>query len=136
MLCSETALSNYEVNRKKDCMYVDHGLHGIASTVAQLHEIPGSNEEAWKPVQYVSRALTKTEEGYSRVDGESLGILSGVKVHKQYLNGTQFEVVVDHEPLVSLYNKKKELPARVAKHIDKLKCFQFKVIHQSGSKIQ
>ena len=68
-------LSNFEVNRKKR-LYVDHGLHGIASTVAQLHEIPGSNEKAWKPVQYVSRALTKTEEGYSRVDGESLGILS------------------------------------------------------------
>ena len=41
---------------------------------------------------------------------------------------------MDHEPLVSLYNSKKELPARVAKHVSKLKGFQFKVVYQSGSK--
>ena len=48
--------------------------------------------------------------------------------------GTQFEVVVDHEPLVSMYNGKKELPARVAKHVSKLRGFNFKVVYQPGSK--
>ena len=68
------------------------------------------------------------------MEGESLGVLSGIRTHKQYLYGTQFEVVVDHEPLVILYNSKKELPARVAKHVSKLKSYQFKVVYQSGSK--
>ena len=80
-------------------------------------------------MEHSSRALTETEQGYSKVEGESLGVLYGVKKHKKYLYGMQFEVVVDHEPLVSLYNGKKELLARVAKHVDKLKGFQFMVIY-------
>ena len=133
LLSSESVLANYEVGRKTR-LYVDHGPQGVAATVAQLHAVRGSEEEVWRPVEHSSRALTKTEQGYSKVEGESLGILNGVKKHKKYLYGTQFEVVVDHEPLVSLYNSKKELPARVAKHVDKLKGFQFKVVYQSGSK--
>ena len=51
--------------------------------------------------------MTLTEQGYSKVEGESLSVLTGVRTNKRYLYGTQFEVVVDHQPLVSLYNVKK-----------------------------
>ena len=78
LLCSGAVLANYEVGRKTR-IYVDHGPQGVAATVAQLHKIPGSSEEAWRPVHYTSRALTKTEQGYSKVEGESLGVLSGIK---------------------------------------------------------
>ena len=53
--------------------------------------------------------------------------------HKQYLYGTRFEVVVDHEPLVALYNShSKELPLRVAKHKNKLRAFDFTVVYEPG----
>ena len=87
--------------------------------------------KAWMPVEHSGRAQTKTEQAYSKVEGESLGIINGVKKHKKYLYGTQFEVLIDHELLVSLYNKKKELPARA---ISKMKGFQLKVVYQPGSK--
>ena len=77
--------------------------------------------KAWMPVEHSGRAQTKTEQAYSKVEGESLGIINGVKKHKKYLYGTQFEVLVDHELLVSLYNKKKELNCIIVK-FDLEKC--------------
>ena len=47
---------------------------------------------------YKSRSLKPAEKGYSKVEGESLGVLSGCMENKQYLYGTKFEVVVDHKP--------------------------------------
>ena len=41
-------------------------------------------------------------------------------------------MVVDHQPLVSLYNRKTELPVQVAKHLSKLKDFRFDVIYETG----
>ena len=70
------------------------------------------------------------EQKYSKVEGESLGILKGIRTNKWYLYGTKFEVIVDHQPLVSLYSRKKELPVRVAKHISKLKDFCFEVRYE------
>ena len=64
LLSSEAVLANYEVGRKTR-LYVDHGPQGVAATVAQLHSVRGS-EDAWKPVEHSSRALTETEQGYSK----------------------------------------------------------------------
>ena len=42
-------------------------------------------------------------------------------------------VVVDHEPLVTLFNSKgSPLPVRVAKHISKLRGFKFTVKYEPG----
>ena len=51
---------------------------------------------------YTSRAMTPTEQGYSKVEGELVGVLNGVRTNNRYLYGTQFKVVVDHHPLVNL----------------------------------
>ena len=67
----------------------------MAATVTQWHTVQGSKEDAWRPVEHASRAVTETEQGYSKVEGELLGILYGAKKHKKYLYGTPFKVVVD-----------------------------------------
>ena len=94
--------------------------------------MPGSTDTAWRPVFYTSRALTKTEQNYSKVEGESLGVLTGILTNKRYLYGRHFDVIVDHQPLVSLYNVKKEAPVRVAKHKSKLRSFSFTVKYEPG----
>lgn len=48
--------------------------------------------------------MSQTEMGYGKTEGESLAIFSGIMRNKNYLYGTDFQVVTDHEPLVSLYN--------------------------------
>ena len=66
LLCSSTVLANYELHRKTR-LYVDHGPFGVASTIAQEHQVPGSTDIAWRPVFYTSRALTITEQNYTKV---------------------------------------------------------------------
>ena len=133
LLTSEKVLVPYDVARKTR-LYVDHGPDGLGATVAQAHEVDGVDHEVWRPIHYNSRALTKAERNYGKVEGESLGILFGILSNKQYLYGTKFEVVVDHLPLVSLYNSNgRDLPVRVAKHKSKLRAFKFKVVYEPGT---
>ena len=91
-MSSESVLVNYEVGRKTR-IYVDHGPQGVAATVAQLHTGQGSEQNVWRPVEHSSRVLTETEQGYSKVEGESLGILMGIKKHKKYLHCMQFKII-------------------------------------------
>ena len=133
LLCSDTVMANYELN-KKTRLYVDHGPGGVAGSIAQKHVLSDTMEEAWRPVNHTGRALTTTEQGYSKVEGESLAVYSQIMTNRRYLYGTEFEVVVDHEPLVTLYNKKgSPLPVRVAKHVAKLRGFNFKVVYEPGT---
>ena len=63
---------------------------------------------------------------YRKVDGESLGVLMGIRSNKMYLYGRPFQVVVDHEPLCNLYNQhSREVTVRVAKHKSKLLALDF-----------
>ena len=62
-----------------------------------------------------------------------MGVLSGIKSNKMYLYGIPFTVIVDHEPLVAMYNShSREVTTRVAKHKSKLLAFNFKVQYQPG----
>ena len=104
-----------------------------ASTVTQRCDVPGKREPEYRPVAYKSRSLKPAEKGYSKVEGESLGVLSGCMENKQYLYGTMFEVAVDHKPLVPLYNSPgRPSPVRVDRHRSKLRGFNFKVRYEPG----
>ena len=70
-------------------------------------------------------AKTEAELQFGKVDGESLGALTGI-FSKMYMYGNKFTVVVDHLPLVPMYKSySKALPARVAKHKSKRRAFDF-----------
>ena len=56
--------------------------------VAQEHTILGTIEKMWRLVFYTSRAMTLTEQGFSKVEGESLSVPSGIRTNKKYLYGT------------------------------------------------
>ena len=105
----------------------------MAATVAQQYNVEGMDHPVWRPVHYSSRAKTVAECNYGKVDGESLGVLSGVLSNRMYLAGLKFTVVVDHQPLVALYKShSKSLPVRVAKHRSKLGGFNFSVVYEPG----
>ena len=133
MLTSDSVLMQYDTKRATR-LYVDHGPVGVGATVAQRYDIPGEVRPQWRPVTYNSRTLKSAELGYSKVEGESLAVLSGIMANKQYLYGTKFEVVVDHKPLVPLYNNdRKNGPVRVQRHKSKLLGFNFTVVYEPGS---
>ena len=133
LLCADTVLVGFDPKRFTR-VYVDHGPEGVASTVAQRYDTPGKREPEYRPVAYSSRSLTKAEKHYSKVEGESLAVLSGCMSNKQYLYGPKFEVIVDHKPLVPLYNSpNRPAPVRVDRHKSKLRGFTFKVTYEPGN---
>ena len=133
LLISDRVMANYDPNRKTR-VYVDDGPTGLGSTVAQEYTVEGIDNPVWRPVNYTARAKTEAELNYGKVGGESLGIMSGVLLNAMYLYGTKFSVVVDHLPLVPMYNNhSKALPARVAKHRSKLRAFDFTVVYEPGT---
>ena len=132
MLNADTVLVNYDPARKTR-LYVDHGPKGVAATVAQKYDVVGQREPQYRAVYHSSRSLTKAEMGYSKVEGESLGVMTGCKTNSRFLYGTEFEVITDHLPLVPLYNNStRPAPARVERHRSKLRSFQFKMKYEPG----
>ena len=84
------------------------GTPGCMSTTVQRGWLTHSpREPQLRPIIHHSRALTKAEQGYGKIEGESLAILAGIKSNSQYLYGTSFEVATDHQPLIPLYNNPK-----------------------------
>ena len=110
---------------------MDRGPEGLGGTVAQDHGKPGE-KSCWRPVHYSNRALTKAEANYGKVERVSLGVASIIQVNKMYLDGTEFEVLTDYQPLCALYNSThRNLPTRVARHLSKLR--GFKLVYEPGS---
>ena len=133
LMMSGQVMAHYDPSRDTR-LYVDEGPAGVAATVAQKYELEGLDHPVWRPVNHTSRAKTGAEMHYGKVDGESLGILTGIKSNKMYLYGRHFQVVVDHEPLCTMYNQhSREVTVRVAKHKSKLLDFDFEVIYQPGA---
>jgi hypothetical protein len=129
-LCSNRVLAPFDTSRQTR-MYVDSSPVGTQATIAQLHKIYGEN--VWRPVNHTSRAWTTAEAGYSQIERESNGILTGMFMNKMYTLGTQVEVVTDHEPLVPIYNSaSKPRKIRVNCHRTKLLPFQYSVTHEPG----
>ena len=108
----------------------------MASTIAQAYsndKDPRDRGIQWRPVYHTSRALTKAEQGYGKIDGESLSVYSGIITNRRYLYGTEFSVVTDHEPLVPLYNNPaRPAPVRVERHRSKLRHFTFNLKYEPG----
>jgi transposase InsO family protein len=132
LLISDSVMANYDPKRETK-LFVDDGPSGVAATVAQKYEVKGLDHPGWRPVAHNSRAKTEAEMNYSKVEGESLAILSGIMSNKMYLYGTKFTVATDHQALVPLYKShSKELPVRVARHKSKLRAFNFVVKYEAG----
>ena len=75
-------------------------LNGLGYVMQQLHG------DTWKLVQAGSRFITDTESAYSMVELELLAAVWAMKKLRHFLLGIQFELVVDHQPLLSILNDK------------------------------
>ena len=128
-LTSDRVMSHWAQDRPTK-LFVDRGPEGIAATLFQQD----LNTCHWHTVNYASCALTDVEKKYAVIEGESLAILFGITVSRMFLYGMKFEVVTDHQPLVSLYNNPKQTgPVRVEQHRLKLQGYNFTVKYQKAS---
>ena len=59
-------------------------------------------DEGWRAVHFASRFLTIFEQNYSIIELELLAVVWVKENFRNYVYGTEFEVVSDHKALTSL----------------------------------
>ncbi|XP_008484631.1 uncharacterized protein K02A2.6-like, partial [Diaphorina citri] len=58
-----------------------------------------------QPVAFASRSLNKAEVSYPQIEKEMLGILFACNKFHNYIYGYDVQVITDHKPLVSIFQK-------------------------------
>ena len=113
-------------------MSADASSYGLGAVLKQKHADGG-----WKPVAFISRALTDTETRYAQIEKEALATTWACERLQDYLIGKQFHVETDHKPLVPLFGSKNlgELPPRIQRLRMRLMRFDFSISHVPGKDI-
>ena len=81
--------------KQKMWLETDASGYAIGGVLSQLQE-----DNSWRPVAYLSKAMNETERNYEIYDWELLAIMEGLKQWWQYLIGSdQFKIWTDHKNL-------------------------------------
>ena len=101
-LVSPPVLGMFDKNART-CLQTDASRkNGLGYALLQQHEEDGP----WRLIQCGSRFLTDAETRYAMVELEALAILWAIRKCTLYLTAMpHFDVVSDHNPLKSLFNK-------------------------------
>ena len=95
-LVSFPILALYDPN-KEIKVNADASSYGIGGVVLQKQE-----DGSWKPISYVSRALTPTEARYSQIEKECLAFIWTCERSSDYILGKEIIGETDHKPLIPL----------------------------------
>ena len=88
-----------------------------------------------KPISYISRSLTPTEQRYAQIEKEALAFTWACKRFADFLLGMEFHIHTNHKPLVPLFGSKNldELPIRVQRF--RLR-YRFTISHVPGASLK
>lgn len=76
-----------------------------------------------RPIAFASCSLSPAECNYAQIDREALSLVWGVKKFNQYLYGKHFTLITDHQPLVSIFNPQKGVPAMAVARLQRWALF-------------
>ena len=126
-LSSKQLLVHYDP-AKKLVLSCDTSSQGIG---AVLSHVMGNGEE-----QLIAGALAVAEKKYSQLDKEALSIIFAVKWFHQYLYGWQFTILMNHKPLIYLFNEAKGVPnmasTRLIRWALSLCAYQYLIVFHPG----
>ena len=97
-----------------------------------LQQNDGNN---WRPIHFASRFLTPLQCKYSINELEKLAVVWAVEHFRDYLYGTNFQIVSDHKALTSVLkgNKNNETySSRLTRCMDRLLPFECEIFHSPG----
>lgn len=106
-LISSPVLTHYS-DKQQLILTCDASARGVAAVLTHR------TEEGERPVSFASRTLTIAETNYSQIQREALAIVFGVKKFHTYVYGRSFILRTDHQPLVTIFGSKKDLPHTAA----------------------
>ena len=79
----------------------DASSYGLGAVLLQRQP-----EVELKPVAYISRSMSTTEQRYVQIEKEALAITWSCERFTDYLIGLDFHIQTDHKPLVPLFSTK------------------------------
>ncbi len=130
-LMSTPILALYDPN-KETKINADASSYGVGAVLLQKQ-----NEKDWKPISYVSRALTDTETRYNQIEKEALAFTWACERFSDYILGKSMIGETDHKPLVPLLTTHllDKLPPRIQRFKMRLMRFNLeKIVHIPGKK--
>ena len=84
-------------------------------------------------VAYGHRSLSQVERRYSQTEREALSLVFACEHFQMYLLGNVFELVTDHKPLETTFNRADSKPSpRLERWALRLQCFRYRVVYRSG----
>ena len=107
--------------------------YGLGAVILQLQP-----DNSWRPVSFLSRAMTPTETRYAQIEKEALALRWVCERSWEYIVGKSILVEKDHKPLVSLLSTHTldQLPPQIQRFRMRLMRFHFKEInHVPGKKM-
>ena len=112
------ALPNFELPFE---VITDASIEGLGGILLQ-------NE---RPLAYESRRLIPAEVNYTTGEQELLAVVHALTIWRCYLEGADFTVVTDHNPLIYLPTQP-NLSRRQARWVEYLQRFSFKWVYRPG----
>ena len=95
---------------KETKVAADASSYGIGGVVLQLQP-----DKSWRPISFLSRALTPTESRYAQIEMEALALTWACERSWEYITGKSIYKETDHKPLVPLLSTHSldQLPPRI-----------------------
>jgi hypothetical protein len=123
---SQDVLLSHPDFSKQFTLTTDASGLGLGAVLSQLDD---SNVE--RPVQFISRGLSKAEVNYTVTELECLAIVFSVKKLRHYLVGRKFVLFTDHSALTYLFNQV-DIRGRLVRWILALQEFEFEIRYKPG----
>ena len=131
LLSSSEVLALYDPSLET-IVSADASAYGLGAVLRQQQ-----TDGKLRPVAYISRALTETEQRYAQIEKEALAITWACERFQDYLIGIHFHIETDHKPLVPLLSTKSldEMPLRVQRFRLRLMRYQYSISHVAGKEL-
>ena len=86
----------------------------------------------WQPLAFFSKKLSTTESKYSAFDRELLAIYLAIKHFRFFVEGRDFVIFTDHEPLTNALLSKTDRSPRQSRHLDFISQFTSAIHYVKG----
>ena len=95
-----------EISSMSVLRYFDPKADTTIQTDASQKGLGAALLQHGQPICYASRALTDTEQNYSNIERETLGVVWGLEKFHYFIYGKHCTLHTDHKPLESIFKKK------------------------------
>ena len=125
-LASTPILTLYDPN-KATKIAADASSYGLGAVVLQEEPV------IWKPVSFISQAMTATKAKYAQIEKEALAVMCACERSSNYIIGKAITVETDHKPLVPLVTNHTidKLPPRLQRYKMRLVKFNIKDVRHT-----